>query len=502
LKRKEGFLIFAAVGALIAVIVMILAPKHSTILYEMTMSPLKSVFEGVDCNGKGIRLGGSCICDLGFRGSNCALTYDMTRPAGTVRELSVLLVVENFSPIDVERDNAIYYTTLAGFLARSGYTVTVLLTGPPTTNFDQLKKLYGGKKIELTRLLPAMRFENSLVAEISYRVMRWIVDESQVRRGPWEMIFMLGGKGVGYYTLLAQRQGLLCIGSHIVVGLDGLSPLRRDQFRKGSKNALVTEEESLAGDFLQQRSTEMADTVIASSKALLDYALESGWRVPEHTYILPYLTVPVANEKSEIERAEELIPARQTQVKEFVFIGPLGTVGGLSVFLNAIDNVLSRDQKAHRKILKERQVKVTFYGWNDVTGDDGDITGEQYIEMRSYAWGNRVKWTVNSELHLKKLVKYMTEPGKGRVAVLPAIGDSSGFVLHQALRAGVPVMASNLKSSQELVHIQDRRDVLFAANDTVALAKRMIDVFNNGGKRSGMPSFNVSSFTWSSPSCH
>lgn len=393
------------------------------------------------------------------------------------------MVVEHFSPVDLERDNAIYYTTLAGYLVRTGYTVSVLVVGPPSTNFEQLRRLYAGKKIELLRL-PTwdLRFEGSKITGISHQTMRYIVEEAAARGGPWELLLMLGGRGVAYHTLLAQRQGLLCIGSHVVVGLDSLTPLRRGQLQRGSKTAIVPEHDALAADWMQQRATEMADTLVVSSKALLDYAVEMGWRVPEHVYILPYLTVPVANEKSEIERAEELIPARQTQVKEFVFVGPLGVVGGLGVMLNAVDNILSRDQKAHRKLLKDRQLRVTFYGWNDVANEEGDLTGEHYIEMRSYAWGNRVKYHVAHDMHLKKVIRYLTESGKGRVAVVPAVGDSSAFLLHQALRAGVPVLASNLKSAQELVHIQDRRDVLFAANDTVALAKRMLDVFNNGGK--------------------
>ena len=392
------------------------------------------------------------------------------------------MVVEFFSPVDVEHENAIYYSTMANFLARNSYQVEVLIVGPKATSFDKVKKIFAEKKVKLSQLPDLeLRFENTKAAELSYRVMRYIHEASHSSRSTWEMIIFTGSKGIGYHTLSSQRQGLFCIGSHFVVIHDTLTPIRKAQLTKGSKQALVTDEEALAADYLQQKTVELADTIVVSSKAHLDAAMEQGWRIPDHVYILPYLTVPVANEKSEIERAEELIPARQTQAKEFVFVGALGTAGGLNVALNAIDNILSRDQKAHRKILKDRQLKVTFYGWNDVANDEGDLTGEHYIDMRAYAWGNRVKWNVNSELHLKKMIKYLTERSKGRIAIVSAIGDTSSFFLHQALRAGVPIIASNLKSAQEIVHIQDRRDVLFAANDTVALAKRIIDVLNNGG---------------------
>lgn len=477
-RFRLRYWVFLVLGVLIAII--LFNGRHSTRSSLHSIAP--ALFSDTDCNEHGARIGRLCVCDLGWAGSSCKTPYDVTKPTGPVRERTILMVVEYFSPIDVERENSIYYTTLAAFLARHGYSLTVLVTGPPGNNFDQLQRLYKQKKIEVVRLTEfGMRFEGTERQSSSHRAMHWITTESALRGGPWEVIMMMGGKGIGYYTLLAQRQGLACIGSHMLVALDELTPVRKEQIQKGSKTALVVHEEALAADWMQQRSSEMADTVVAASKALLDYAIELGWRIPEHVYILPYLTVPVANDKNEIERADELIPARQTQVKEFVFVGGLGVTGGLGIFLNALDNILSRDQKAHRKLLRERQLKVTFYGWNDIANDEGDLTGEHYIEMRAYSWGNRIKWNVQTELHLKKLIRYLTEVGKGRVAIYPAAADSSSFFLHQALRAGVPIIASNLKSAQELVHIQDRRDVLFAANDTVALSKRMLDIFNNGG---------------------
>jgi glycosyltransferase involved in cell wall biosynthesis len=131
--------------------------------------------------------------------------------------------------------------------------------------------------------------------------------------------------------------------------------------------------------------------------------------------------------------------------------------------------------------LKGRPLKITFWGPNDLVGEDGELTGEHFIESRTFAWGNRVKHLVRSQdSNMKRLVRYLTEPGKGRIAIVPSLVDSSAFFVHQALRAGVPVMASNVRSVQEIVHIQDRREVLFAANDTVALARKMLDAWNNG----------------------
>lgn len=408
----------------------------------------------------------------------------------------MLLVVDHFGPLDMEHENAIYYTTLAGFLARAGLRVTVMQTQPPGHQWDALVALYGARGIALLAVprLAGLNFGTGRDVETSYRVFRWLTDR---REAAFEQVWLLSRSGAGYYMLQSQRQGLVCLGSHFVVAIDGLTEVRQEQLRKGysAKGAhaspeaalLVTEHGVLTREHMLQRSVEMADTVVASSKVLLDSVLEQGWRVPDNVYLLPYLPVPVAagdRAGVEWERADELIPSRQALVREYVFVGRLGTAHGLPLFLAAVDNVLSRDQKAHRKYLKGRPLKVTFWGPNDLVGPEGDLTGEHYIESRAFQWGARVKTLVRSQdANLKRLVRYLTEPGKGRVAVVPGLVDSSAFFVHQAVRAGVPVMASNLRSVQELVHIQDRREVLFAANDTVALARKMLDAWNNGGMR-------------------
>lgn len=396
----------------------------------------------------------------------------------------MLLVVDHFGPLDLEHENAVYYTTLATFMARQGFRVTVLQLEPPGPQWETLVALYKGKGVALTQLprqRHPLKFGGSHEAEQAYRVYRYLVDLDT----GFETVYFLSRQAAGFYALQSQRQGVVCFGSRFVVAIDGLTEVRKHQIRRGQKGVgLVHEASPIRQEWMMQRSVELADVVIASNKALLDAALDQGWRVPDNVYLLPYLTVPVANDKAEFERADELIPSRQAMVREFVYVGPLGTASGLVLFLNAVDNVLSRDAKAHRKYLKGRPLKVTFYGPNDLVNDEGDLSGEHYIEMRAFSWGSRVKWAVKSqEMNLKRLIRYLTEAGKGRVAVVPSLLDSAGFFVHQALRAGVPVMSSSLRCIQELVHVQDRRDILFAANDTVALARKMLDSWNNGGMR-------------------
>jgi len=399
----------------------------------------------------------------------------------------------------MEHENAIYYTTLATFLAKQGFRVTVMQTSPPGHQWDALRTLYSGKGIELVSVPElGLQWENGYEVKRSYEVMRYLVDR---RDQAYELVFFLSPSGAGFYTLQSQRQGLICLPSRFIVALDGLTEVKREQIRKGLSPKgpaaspdtafLISDEGVLTREWMLQRSVELADTVLASNKPLLDSALEQGWKVPDNVYLLPYLTVPVAaaGDKGgaaaavlEWERADELIPSRQALVREFVYVGRLGSASGLSLFLSAVDNVMSRDQKAHRKYLKSRPLKVTFWGPNDLVGEDGDLTGEHLIESRAHTWGPRVKHLVRAQdANLKRLVRYLTEPGKGRVAIVPALHDSSAFFVHQAVRAGVPVMAASVRSVQELVHIQDRREILFAANDTVALARKMLDAWNNGG---------------------
>src|SRR4051812_25365117 len=75
---------------------------------------------------------------------------------------TVLLVVDHFGPLDMEHENAVYYTTLATFMARSGFRVTVLQLEAPGSQWEALRSLYRGKGVELTTLTPALGSSSSL----------------------------------------------------------------------------------------------------------------------------------------------------------------------------------------------------------------------------------------------------------------------------------------------------------------------------------------------------
>ena len=441
-------------------------------------------------NGLLIR-NGECFCNLGWKGSTCDTRDTSTLQSSKGPQNSYLLVVDHFSPSDVDAPNAIYHSSLATFLQKSGFSVTVLVLQPPSNKatFDGIVKLFAAQKITVTSLpsLGRLKFGVRPPVETSYRLFRYLADG----KDKWGSVIIASSTGAAYYPLLAAKQGLACLPAQIHLLVEEPGAVATSNILR--PNHTVVDPEVLRVDYLQQKSFELAPVVLVPNKPIHDLIVESGWTLGRSSslFLVPPLTLPVkqqqldlkasSNNEELLERADEMIASRQTLVREFVFVGRLGASGGLHIFLNAIDSLLSRDAKSHRKLLKGIPLKVTFFGVNDVIDVEGDLTGEHYIEAKAYAWAGKVKWAIaGGDRSLKRIVKYITEPGKGRVAVVPAITESTSFFLHQALRAGVPVLASNLKCSQEIVHIQDRRDVLFTVNDSSSLAKRLADVWVHG----------------------
>ena len=448
-------------------------------------------------NGLLMRAKGECFCNLGWRGSDCSIQDKSILLTSKAGQNSMLLVVDYFSPSDVDNANAIYHTALATFLKKNGYDVSVLVLNPPSNRFtfESIIKLFAAQGLKVLTLpeMGKIKFGVRPPVQTSYRLFRFLSQNKE----KYGTVIIASANGAAYYPLLAQRQGLACLPPNIYIYVEEPGPILIQSLTR--PNYTVVEPEILRLDFMQQKAFEMSSVVLFPNKIILDLVQEgSGWQIKplSISLIVPPLTLPVRtlpdgtdnhknspeeNEEGLLERADEMIASRQTLVREFVFVGKLGTAGGLHIFLSAIDSLLSRDAKSHKKLLKGVPIKLTFFGVNDVIDSEGDLTGENYIEAKAYNWGNRVKWAIaGGDKSLKRLIRYLGEAGKGRVAVVPALIESTCFFLHQALRTGIPVIASNLKSAQELVHLQDRRDVLFNVNDSSSLAKRLADIWVQG----------------------
>ncbi|OIR57414.1 MAG: uncharacterized protein A8A55_1830 [Amphiamblys sp. WSBS2006] len=429
------------------------------------------------CNGNGVFYKGRCYCDLSHRGKSCFSKNISAAPP----EKNTALIVADYFEEDFVYAGRVF---LARQLERAGEEVSVLVLNP-RPSFEQLKKTLARQNIRMQRLP-----QSDLVMDGDSVRNAAGVYEHIKQNTAFAKIFFFGDSAS--QALLARKQGLLSTETKFVAIYD-TQPRARQIKQTGAK---ATDPEAQKEEYSAKLAVELADMVLTPNKVLADRLFQYGWAVKEEkmrTVQLPGLKIYSTAGKL-VERARDPFPKRQRNITEFVFIGALSHSNGLDLLLDAFDYIVKKDPKQKNRILGKKTVRLHFFGQNTAASPGSELSGEELVRQRALAWGKHARVTVSKNVSLKKIVSYMAERGKARVAVLPAKIDSSGFLFHQLLKAGVNVLASSIRTHKEMLLPQDRRDVLFTAGDFFALAKKLVEALSVGGV-SPRPLFHVAGET-------
>ena len=276
----------------------------------------------------------------------------------------------------------------------------------------------------------------------SYQVYQWLRNNDR-----FAVVHFHDGRGLGYYTLLAQKQRLSCLHAHVLVSYAADGPLAEEAAKTGFKGALVTDIDVLRRDFMLRRSVELAETAIVADAGLLNKARAAHWTLP------PSTTMVLADAPLHAAPAATTTGA----IKELVFLGDLNAASGLQVFMDAIDQLVLLG----RTVLPS---KITFVGQVDTMND---FASDELIEMRAFSWN--IRYTIQSSLAGQDVVDYVRS-GPGRLAVVPALHKSGASRLaHQLVLAGAPVIAAHEYGSESALPAS----VLFVGNSTAALVAQL-----------------------------
>lgn len=161
---------------------------------------------------------------------------------------------------------------LAETLASAGHRVSVLYTeynSDDHSAFKTAQKNMAAQGITLTRYLPRVADnissrleptgvfygENIQVEALSYEVYQFIIHQPD----QFAVVHFSAVSGAGYYTLLAQQQGLICSETKYVLGVDNLAPGSIETMNQGDpENYVVTNANTLKKDFMMEKTIEWA----------------------------------------------------------------------------------------------------------------------------------------------------------------------------------------------------------------------------------------------------
>jgi hypothetical protein len=123
-----------------------------------------------------------------------------------------------------------------------------------------------------------LKITSTDLAAQSYKVYEHLSAKS------FDVIHFPEWEGIGYYSILAKKEGLSFLNTKMIVGLHGST-----RWTLSAKNRVPTSVDELEADFMEQKSVEMADMIWSPSEYYAHYTAEQGWTLPTERFLMPFL---------------------------------------------------------------------------------------------------------------------------------------------------------------------------------------------------------------------
>jgi O-antigen biosynthesis protein len=347
------------------------------------------------------------------------------------------------------------YTSMAKALRRANYDVTVLFNlgyDPADGNMsDWVQHYRANDGINLIPLpMPRKpRIDADWASSVSYHTYVWLRDHQH----DFDVIHFPECQGLGFYSLLAKRQGLAFAKSTFVIGTHGPSLWAKE----GSQD-FVRNLGELEIDYMERTCVAAADIVVSPSQYLLEWMEQDGWELPRQTFVAPYIR------PYEATPTNAAAPKQNRKIREIVFFGRLELRKGLQLFCDAIDSLCANPHP---------DFEVSFLGKEiQMYGGRSSI---EYISDRSRKWS--VPWRLMCNEYQAAAIEYLR--GAGRLAVIASLRDNFPNTVLECVAAGIPFLASNVGGIPEIIATQDRNEVCFEPRPEI-LADRILAAIING----------------------
>ena len=340
------------------------------------------------------------------------------------------------------------YTALARALVAGGHQVTLLYTLGSHCEVDSIRDWvarYRAEGIAFEPLIgPRLEVKGPAGARQSHLTYLWL------KGRPFDVVHFPEMTGVGFHSVVAKRLGLAFDRTMLCVGLH--SPTL---WHRLTNDEPVDRDDLLSIDFLEKRSVELADVLVSPSNYLIDWCVKAGWRVPERTFVQPYVRPLVG-----------ALPTASgpVNVRELAFFGRLEVRKGLPLFCDAVE------QLAKAKLLGTAKILIL--------GKPGQIDGQggqAYLEARASRW--RCPWEMITDFGQQQAVERLR--AEGTLAVMPSLADNSPNTVLECLWGGIPFVSTEVGGIPELILEEDRARVLVAPT-LEALGAKLRETLEHG----------------------
>jgi glycosyltransferase involved in cell wall biosynthesis len=327
-------------------------------------------------------------------------------------------------------------TFLALALARMGHSVEILLgvMHRPESIDPQWQALYESHGIRIRAVPP----NEEPIAPAHFERTYGVAQALQADPPP-DVVVVHDLGGPAYVALRLRQLTETLADTLFVVFCHGT---RRWVLEMSRRLDVADLEHVLALGELERMSLELADVVVSPSAYLIDWMRGQGWRLPERTIVIPYLTRSAALGEPPPQPAAD----GAGKLRRIAFFGRLEEKKGLTLFAEAL-NKLRPDEL--------REIELEFVGKPTATWPPERV--EQLLAPETKAALRAISFLGDLE-QAEALARLKRA---GTLAVTPSLGDNSPNTVYECIEHGVPLLASNDGGIPELVAPEDRSRVLF-----------------------------------------
>jgi glycosyltransferase involved in cell wall biosynthesis len=326
------------------------------------------------------------------------------------------------------------YYHLARGLARQGHRVTVVylkgrkVESETPEHWTKEFKTYGIDLLFLEEygapvLAAAERWQRRYLAFYN-----WLKANDR-----FDIVHTSEWRGGAFYCLQAKRLGLQFLDTLFIVKTS--SP---HIWNRHYQMQPIDEPDLLTAAFAEQKCVEWADMVVGGSAHLLSFMRHIGYLIPDgRTYAQPNII-----DFSEVRVTDLRLQWSFGDVmrsRELVFFGRLEPRKGLSLFVDAINALVSRG------IAPER---LTFLGKEgERLSDRGGVKPLDFIAANARHWPFQVD--IVTDRNQPEALSYMCQ--RDMIAVMPSLIENSTMAVYEALVHKIPFIATGVGGTPELV---------------------------------------------------
>jgi glycosyltransferase involved in cell wall biosynthesis len=337
---------------------------------------------------------------------------------------------------------------LAKYLKKAGDTVAVLYTGPiEIGTLDTWVRYFKKISIDFKYINPSLYPDKPInngnwFIERSLRVHYWLSNQS------FDQIHFQEWQANGFIPIQAKRTGQAYLNTILTTTVHSCE----EWIHEGNLRLPTGGVEYIIQKHCEKYSAEKADITIFPSRYMKDWSEGKGWNC-NNAEIIP-------NHFESANKSE--LSNKTKKITEFVFFGRLETRKGLSLFLNALELLIKKDQGIDLP-------KITFIGKNGLVGNR--LASEV---INDYICSHGLQANIIDNYDSESALKYLEE--KGRCAIIPTLQDNLPYVVIECVERGIPVIASNIGGVPEIIGSHEH---LFAPN-AKELSEKLISILKDG----------------------